>query len=871
MAARPHRWRRALGWGLLALLLSLSALAGYAWLGWQRLQQLQGLAQLDWQAASLGRDGLRLQRLSLEQRGADGQRLQLQAEGLLLAWRLRLGARPALNALQIEHLQLDWQPGGTPASDAVPLQLADLQPPAWLAGVPRRLRIDRLDARLPCASGRCTLQGRLTLEHGGAALLPLTLDLTLQRQTHQARLQAVLGGRPDDLAAQLSLALDDRAPLQLHSRLRAQADGPHWQGELQLPALPELDWLHAWAGEWLALADLPPIALPRQLQARAEWQLQLPAAPLAAASLLRSHGPLRLDLQLTQPWRLAGVGHLHGALRLDLFGADGAWQARQLHADLQLAEPEGDWLQALPAALRPQALQLRLQPLDTGITVPPPGATAEPAPLALQLALSARGALNLELHAALQALLRPDWRLQLHDARLQVDAARLTLAALDARALRAELQFDAQLDARHLAARLRPASTLQLGRLTLADAGLQLEQLRGELAGLQLQLPLGEAPEGSARLHGPLRLAAQLQHAQLRPQGWRWQGRLDTDLASVRLDGLLDNDAGLRLDSRLQRSAAGALALRAQLAALELAGDNPLARSFSAWPALLEASAGRLSGQASLQLGADGRPRGAFALRLNEAAGIYDRSELHGLQARLLGELHGDELELELAELRLAQLNPGLALGPLQLRASYQARLDTPLAGRLQLWQADSALLGGSLSAGPARLDLAQPSQRLTLQLRGLELAELLAVYPAEGLSGSGRLDGQLPLRIDAAGLHVEAGRLAARAPGGVLQLHSERISAFGRSNPALQLATTALEDFRYDRLESDVSYDPQGQLLLALRLHGSNPALEGGRPVNLTINLEENLPSLLTSLQLGGRVNEAIQRRVQQGLPPRP
>ncbi|THG71185.1 dicarboxylate transport, partial [Pseudomonas sp. A-1] len=174
---------------------------------------------------------------------------------------------------------------------------------------------------------------------------------------------------------------------------------------------------------------------------------------------------------------------------------------------------------------------------------------------------------------------------------------------------------------------------------------------------------------------------------------------------------------------------------------------------------------------------------------------------------------------------------------------------------------------GGQLAAEPARLDLARPPQRLAVQVRGLELAELLRVYPAEGLSGRGTLDGRLPLRLDAEGLHIVEGRIAARAPGGALQLRSERIRAFARSNPALQLAATALEDFRYDRLESEVDYAPRGQLLLALRLHGQNPALEGGRPVNLAINLEENVPSLLTSLQLSGRVNEAIQRRVQQQL----
>ena len=40
---------------------------------------------------------------------------------------------------------------------------------------------------------------------------------------------------------------------------------------------------------------------------------------------------------------------------------------------------------------------------------------------------------------------------------------------------------------------------------------------------------------------------------------------------------------------------------------------------------------------------------------------------------------------------------------------------------------------------------------------------------------------------------------------------------------------------------------------------------LRGGQPVVLNVNLEEDIPALLTSLQLSGRVNEAVTRRVRE------
>jgi len=100
-----------------------------------------------------------------------------------------------------------------------------------------------------------------------------------------------------------------------------------------------------------------------------------------------------------------------------------------------------------------------------------------------------------------------------------------------------------------------------------------------------------------------------------------------------------------------------------------------------------------------------------------------------------------------------------------------------------------------------------------------------------------------------------------------VLQFRSEKIRALGRANPAMTLVAEALEDFHFGLLSSDLGYDEQGKLRMALRLEGRNPSVEKGRPIHFNINLEEDIPALLTSLQLTDRVNESIRQRVQQSL----
>jgi hypothetical protein len=173
--------------------------------------------------------------------------------------------------------------------------------------------------------------------------------------------------------------------------------------------------------------------------------------------------------------------------------------------------------------------------------------------------------------------------------------------------------------------------------------------------------------------------------------------------------------------------------------------------------------------------------------------------------------------------------------------------------------------MGGKLQLAPGQWRMAAEPLLLPVQVQGLELEQLFILYPTEGLAGTGTLDGFLPLQIGSQGVTIEQGQLSARAPGGKLQFHSERIRALGRSNPAMQLVTQSLEDFRFTTLSSQVNYDLQGKLALAMRLEGQNPAIEQGRPIHFNINLEEDIPTLLASLQLTDKVSDIIKQRVQQ------
>ncbi|MBF3126751.1 YdbH domain-containing protein, partial [Pseudomonas aeruginosa] len=222
------------------------------------------------------------------------------------------------------------------------------------------------------------------------------------------------------------------------------------------------------------------------------------------------------------------------------------------------------------------------------------------------------------------------------------------------------------------------------------------------------------------------------------------------------------------------------------------------------------------------------------------------------------------QLSLDSPGLSLAEANPGLPLGPVSFRGRYEAPLSAPGSGRLSWQTLQSGLFGGQASVPAGSIRLGQAEQKFALRIQGIQLGEIFRVYPAEGLAGEGALDGELPLMLNRWKPSVSGGQVKAREPG-YLRFRSAKIEALGRSNPGMKLVADALDDFHYDVLQSSVDYHENGKLLLGLRLQGSNPDLEKGRPVNLNVNLEEDIPALLTSLQLSDRVSETIRQRVQE------
>ncbi|UCH53302.1 MAG: YdbH domain-containing protein [Pseudomonadota bacterium] len=206
------------------------------------------------------------------------------------------------------------------------------------------------------------------------------------------------------------------------------------------------------------------------------------------------------------------------------------------------------------------------------------------------------------------------------------------------------------------------------------------------------------------------------------------------------------------------------------------------------------------------------------------------------------------------------------ALGPIE-KLSMNARIGTGLLLPPPAVTVDNIrmnFLGGRWWVPPFTYDVARDKNHFTIELEAVDLGRLVALERQQGVEASGALDGRLPVSLGASGITITHGSVHARAPGGTLRYQpNDAAQALAQSNPSIELLLKALSNYHYEKLEVDVNYSPSGDLDLAVAMAGMNPDWNAGQPVNLKVNVSDNIPMLLRSLRLADDISEEVGRRV--------
>jgi hypothetical protein len=176
---------------------------------------------------------------------------------------------------------------------------------------------------------------------------------------------------------------------------------------------------------------------------------------------------------------------------------------------------------------------------------------------------------------------------------------------------------------------------------------------------------------------------------------------------------------------------------------------------------------------------------------------------------------------------------------------------------------AAAQLFHGSIGLENCAYDRNKPHEACLLHLDNLDVQPLMALQKIDGLTVSGRIQGQLPLQFSPQGMTIHQGKLENDAEGGIIRYQPAGSNPL--DSPLTAYALKALEELHYHRLAALVDYLPDGTLTLGLQLQGKNPQLEAGRPVHLNITTEQNLLSLLKSLQYSHGLTSELDRTIRQ------
>ena len=176
------------------------------------------------------------------------------------------------------------------------------------------------------------------------------------------------------------------------------------------------------------------------------------------------------------------------------------------------------------------------------------------------------------------------------------------------------------------------------------------------------------------------------------------------------------------------------------------------------------------------------------------------------------------------------------------------------------LIHADGRALGGELVIDQFR-DFSSDGPLGTVYLNNIDLATVADIAGTEVINIHGRATAALPLVWRNGILLVDAGTL--KGTSGFLQYQppvdpaaiDQRVSAFA----------APLSNLHFEQLDADITLDESGVLFLRTSVLGNNPDYENGRQVKLNLTLENNLLSLLKSLQTIESVNLWVTRKFEQ------
>ena len=804
------------------------------------------------------------------------QRVHVQNLDANIEWHNFLPQIAILNVEQVsligEKTPLDLQPQVSPSQKKSP---AFTLPKEWKIPslLPGQIHLQKIVLQQPCSKSICYWIGKLN--YVASTREQATINMIASPgesidSQHQLRLDVVYNLEKKLPKLDAILAIDKSINLALSTNLLTKSE-LYWLGELKGSAAYLDPWWTPYLNAWNIKISPPinesPNSIQPSLSIQSNWQLALTPLlnlPADADSVQRKKaitGDWFLDAKIPSPMQILDFGQFSGQAKIDVEIVAGNLNRYAIAADInaeQLVLP--DSLQAL--GLQVDSVRLNVQSkVENDVSL---------ASLPVEFFGTTTGELQtkfsgqLLIDAFAKKVIFNQLILNGRAKKLQPYTGYVfENTSVDMHAV-GYWQPDSFSFGLSEPGQLSTDADIKTTAVNMKSARLIAKQL-----GVAGNLSQGKVIWSQLRIDSDATLSIdKLSYPQLKPNSWRWHGQTKGVLEDFDVAGEISVGSVLNLQHHATLKASD-VHVDWKMADVFLLAANPFADTIKQWPPLLSFARGKInaSGNLLFDIGSKELKKSVTNIQLQDIAGIYDTTIFEGVNAHSDITSFGKTLKVTMDEIKVNQINKGFILGPFVASGIYQADWQKILAGKLTLKKFSGNLLDGTISTPAQVFDFSRGAQNLLVTLRQVNLNTLLQQHPASELSGSGQLSGDIPIEITGKGIRIKKGLVAADAPGGRLKYQSARAAELAKTQPSMKLLTEALSDFHYSVLSSEVTYDENGKLFLAVRLEGKNPKLENGRPVNLNVNLEEDLPALLASMQLSSKVTDVVKKRVQEYL----
>jgi hypothetical protein len=299
-----------------------------------------------------------------------------------------------------------------------------------------------------------------------------------------------------------------------------------------------------------------------------------------------------------------------------------------------------------------------------------------------------------------------------------------------------------------------------------------------------------------------------------------------------------------------------------------------LSHMMTPWPHPFDVTSGQVSATGEMTWVLPSGSHGPRALRYQggttvQAAGLSGYVEkilVEGLSVS--GTVHKRKTWVmpEPAMITINTINPGIPVHDISMKAKIIQDDSNDLLVHIQ--NVVARTLGGTVAIDELSMDSVKRTSDFTVEVNQFQLDEILKLEQQEGLDGTGVLDGSLPVHVSMEGVEINQGTVQARPSGGVIhfQASPETAQTLSQYNVNMDIVLEALKNFHYEVLDVQINCDQAGRLVLHMKLQGKNPDFKNGRPIHFNLQVEENIPALLQSLQITKGIEEQIEKLFQEG-----